>query len=190
MRGLAAVALKPASELLESLGFELVTLEAAGSSGTRILRFTVDRPPPPPLPAPSPPYGDGGCGSSGGFVRGSQVTLDDCAGLSRELSNLLDGLWPGDGGPEYLLEVSSPGLDRQLVSEAELVRFSGSLAKLRLRRGERTEVITGRLRCSPGGLAILPAPPPARPGRQRRPEPGLVVFTWDEVRKARLVPEF
>jgi ribosome maturation factor RimP len=100
---------------------------------------------------------------------------------------MLDALWPGEG-PAYVLEVSSPGLDRQILSEAELLRFSGSLARLRLRRGGRTEIVSGRLLCSEGELKIVPQPPPGRPGgRPRAAEP--VAFGWSEVAKARLLPE-
>jgi ribosome maturation factor RimP len=119
--------------------------------------------------------------------RGSGITLDDCAVLSRALSAMLDDLWPGDG-PGYVLEVSSPGLDRPLLSEADLVRFSGSLARLRLRRDGRTEVVSGRLDCSPGSLSVTPREPPPRPGRPAR-EALPVAFEWADVSRARLLPE-
>ncbi|MDR2612520.1 MAG: hypothetical protein LBG06_06745 [Deltaproteobacteria bacterium] len=191
-------------------------IEIAGGAAGKTLRFTVDRL---PLPAPSPrplqaaleagaadasvpaaPVTVPAAASAAslrtssppdppdGRWRGSAVTLDDCAGLSPLLSDLLDGLWPGDG-PAYVLEVSSPGLDRPLNSEAEFVRFSGSLAKLKLRRDGRTLALTGRLRCSPGALSLLPSQPgPLKPGKAR-PEPEPVSFAWEEVTRARLVPE-
>ncbi|MDR1039923.1 MAG: hypothetical protein LBR80_07085 [Deltaproteobacteria bacterium] len=173
LAGLAAAARAPASELLEGLGFELCALEIAGGSSGKILRFTADR---------------RTQASAGSPWRGSGITLDDCAELSKALSVLLDDLWPGDGSP-YVLEVSSPGLDRPLESEADLLRFSGSLAKLKLRRGGRTLAVSGRLRCSPGALAVVPEAPPPKPGKPR-PAPEPVTFEWAEVAKARLLPEF
>jgi ribosome maturation factor RimP len=176
-----------------------VGIEIAGASGAKILRFTADRPAGPGgVPADGPggvPEGrpgdsvhgvpEGAPGACPG--KGSGITLDDCASLSRALSAMLDDLWPGDG-PPYVLEVSSPGLDRALLSEAELLRFSGSLARLRLRRGGRTEIVSGRLLCSAGDLKIVPLPPPAKPGGRRR-EAQPVAFGWDDVTKARLLPE-
>ncbi|MDR3155372.1 MAG: hypothetical protein LBW85_14185 [Deltaproteobacteria bacterium] len=174
MAALAAAAREGASALLTERGFALCSVGISGGRGGKILRFTVDR------------QGDSQAG--GGPWRGSGVTLDDCAELSKALSALLDGLWPDDG-PGYVLEVSSPGLDRPVLSEEDLLRFTGSLAKLRLRREGRTLTLAGRLRCSPGSFAIVPEASPAKPGKPRQaPEPAA--FEWGEVIRARLVPEF
>jgi ribosome maturation factor RimP len=53
----------------------------------------------------------------------------DCQAVSEQLSVLLDveDLVPG---PSYVLEVSSPGLDRKLTKAAEFERFSGRLARI------------------------------------------------------------
>jgi ribosome maturation factor RimP len=51
------------------------------------------------------------------------VTLDDCATVSRHASALLDVLEYGNG--RYVLEVSSPGLDRELVRDKDWVTFVG-----------------------------------------------------------------
>lgn len=56
------------------------------------------------------------------------VTLDDCAGVSREVSALLDVTDFGNG--RYTLEVSSPGLDRQLYSPRDYERFTGCLVRV------------------------------------------------------------
>jgi ribosome maturation factor RimP len=174
LAGLASEASGPAGELLAGMGFELCGVEIAGCGEGKVLRFTVDRAP---------------AGLPEGPWRGSGVTLDDCAGISDALSALLDDLWPGDG-PRYTLEVSSPGLDRPLAGERDLLRFSGSLAKLKIRRGGRTLSVTGRLRCSPGSFEIVPPAPRRRPGGPRPgPPPEPVAFEWGEVAVARLVPE-
>ena len=57
------------------------------------------------------------------------ITHEDCQLFSRDFGTVLDveELVPGT---EYLLEVSSPGLDRKLTGEADFRRFIGSLVKV------------------------------------------------------------
>lgn len=59
--------------------------------------------------------------------RGS-LTVDDCAAVSRAVSEVLDEKDPIEG--EYSLEVSSPGLDRPLTKEEHFERFFGYEAKI------------------------------------------------------------
>ena len=73
-----------------------------------------------------------------------QMSVDDCTTLSRALSALLDVEDPMAG--EYLLEVSSPGIDRPLVRAEDFLRFAGQTARLETVRpldGRRR--FTGRL---------------------------------------------
>ena len=56
------------------------------------------------------------------------VTLADCQHVSKLVSALLDVLDFGSG--RYVLEVSSPGLDRQLYKPADYDRFAGRLARV------------------------------------------------------------
>jgi ribosome maturation factor RimP len=56
------------------------------------------------------------------------VTLADCEHVSRQVSALLDVMDFGTG--RYVLEVSSPGLDRQLYKPADYDRFAGRLARV------------------------------------------------------------
>jgi ribosome maturation factor RimP len=56
------------------------------------------------------------------------VTLADCEHVSRQVSALLDVL--DFGTSRYVLEVSSPGLDRQLYKPADYERFAGRLARV------------------------------------------------------------
>jgi ribosome maturation factor RimP len=56
------------------------------------------------------------------------VTLADCEHVSRQVSALLDVLDFGAG--RYVLEVSSPGLDRQLYKPRDYERFAGRLARV------------------------------------------------------------
>jgi len=77
----------------------------------RILRVFIDR--------PGPPAGQGGAGISHG----------DCERVSQQLGTILDveDLVPGPG---YVLEVSSPGLDRRLRTREDFERFRGRLARI------------------------------------------------------------
>lgn len=60
------------------------------------------------------------------------MTVEGCAKISREISTLLDVEDPIDS--EYVLEVSSPGLDRPLTRKKDFVKFAGFEAKVELIR--------------------------------------------------------
>ena len=60
-----------------------------------------------------------------------QMKVDDCARVSRKISLLLDETDPIDS--EYMLEVSSPGIDRPLTRLKDFDRWIGHDAKLELR---------------------------------------------------------
>jgi len=73
-----------------------------------------------------------------------QLTIDDCADLSRRISEKLDALEeagkdPVDGA--YRLEVSSPGIDRPLTRRADFADWAGHEAKIALK-----EKMNGRQR--------------------------------------------
>jgi ribosome maturation factor RimP len=78
------------------------------------------------------------------------VTLGDCEGVSKEASALLDLFDFGDR--RYTLEVSSPGLDRQLYGPRDFERFTGRLVKVTYRAAE-----TGSQRTLVGRLAAFRA---------------------------------
>ncbi len=67
------------------------------------------------------------------------MSVDDCALISRSVSALLDVADPIAGA--YLLEISSPGIDRPLVRPEDYDRFSGFEARIEL-----TEPFAGRKR--------------------------------------------
>jgi len=93
-------------ERVEALGFDLVQSEWAGSARRPILRLRIDVLDPEPGVSP----GDG-------------VTVDDCAVVSRGLEAWLDEL---EVMPEkYVLEVSSPGVERPLTRRRDWERFRG-----------------------------------------------------------------
>jgi len=63
-----------------------------------------------------------------------QLTIDDCANLSRKLSDILDALEAEGRDPiegAYRLEVSSPGIDRPLTRRADFTDWSGHEARIK-----------------------------------------------------------
>lgn len=89
-------------EQVEKLGYELVEMERAGSSSRPILRLRIDR-------VDSEP--------------GKGVTLDECIRVSRALELFLEE--SADFPEQYVLEVSSPGVERPLVRRRDFDRFAG-----------------------------------------------------------------
>jgi ribosome maturation factor RimP len=67
------------------------------------------------------------------------MTVEDCARISREVSALLDEADPIEN--DYVLEVSSPGIDRPLIRPADYDRFISHEAKFEL-----TAPVAGRKR--------------------------------------------
>lgn len=98
---------------IEDLGFELVRLRLMGGK-RHVLQIMADRP-------------EGG------------IEVDDCARISRAVSAVLDVEDPISG--EYVLEVSSPGIDRPLTRLKDFEMYAGHEAKL-----ETHEMIDGRRR--------------------------------------------
>ena len=61
-------------------------------------------------------------------LSGDAMTVGECADVSRRVSRILDDIEPIDC--DYVLEVSSPGLDRPLVQPYDFERFAGLEAKI------------------------------------------------------------
>lgn len=102
-----------AERVARSEGLEIVDVEwKVGKQ--RFLRVYIDRAP--------------GAVAAG---RPQGVGHRECEAVSQQLSVILDveDLVPGPG---YMLEVSSPGLDRKLRTEADFQRFAGRRAKVSL----------------------------------------------------------
>lgn len=103
------------------------------------------------------------------------VTLEDCERVSNRVSGILDVEDPIAG--EYLLEVSSPGLDRLLFTPAQYERYIGETVKVRLSGTyEERKRITGRIEAVTGDKLIL-----NEAGKEFR-------IPVDEIDKARIVP--
>ena len=123
---------------LERQGFELVEARWVGSKKRPILRVRMD------LPDSIP--GEGG------------VTVDQCAEMSRELEPWLDA--HPDVPDWYVLEVSSPGVERPLVRPRDWRRFKGNAALVKGRdlpggRGNRLEGEILGLEEKDGGEAVV-----------------------------------
>lgn len=147
---LSAVA-ELAEPALEGMGYELVEAEYLCERGRWVLRLYIDR--------------DKG------------ITLDDCAGVSREVGDLLDSR---DLIPQgYVLEVSSPGLNRPLRKEKDFEERVGKKMKVRMLapvQGRRNFV--GTLTGYREGTLFL--------------EVDRQTFTlpWSEIEKAHLIYDF
>ena len=92
---------------IEAAGYRLVRLRVMGGK-RKTLQIMAERP-------------DG------------RMDVEDCAGLSRRLSEVLETADPISD--QYVLEVSSPGIDRPLTAKADFARFSGHEARVEMARG-------------------------------------------------------
>ena len=110
-----------------------------------------------------------------------KISHADCERVSQQLSVILDveELIPGPG---YILEISSPGMDRALTKSADFERFAGRLAKISTSEpiGE-TKFFEGRLRGFADGKVRMELK-----GKDAR----IVAIPLGAIRKANLVVEF
>ena len=104
------------------------------------------------------------------------VSVDDCARVSRDLSAVLD---VEDVVPTaYVLEVSSPGLDRPLRGAADYARFAGRRAKLVMRQAvDGQSFFKGTLGGIDGGEVLIDADD----GRRHRVPIGVITRAHLEV---------
>jgi ribosome maturation factor RimP len=136
---------------LDAMGYGLVRLRFTGGSGRQTLQVMAER------------------------HDGAGMTVDDCAEISRTISALLDVEDPVPGA--YLLEVSSPGIDRPLVRPADYQRFAGREATI-----ETGRPVAGRKRFRGrlGGLVEDGV-------RLDLPEGEVVVVPLADIHRAKLV---
>jgi ribosome maturation factor RimP len=99
----------------ESLGLDIVRVRLMGGTLRRRLQIMAERP------------------------TDHDIAVEECARLSRAVSEVLDAADPISG--EYLLEVSSPGVDRPLTRQSDFDLFEGFEARL-----ETDRMIEGRKR--------------------------------------------
>ncbi|HEY7351253.1 MAG TPA: ribosome maturation factor RimP [Terriglobales bacterium] len=157
-----------AERVAASLGLEVVELDLRGGGKSRMLRVFIDKP--------------------------EGVTHEDCANLSREVGTILDVEDAMPGG-SYVLEVSSPGLDRKLFRPGDFERFQGSRVKLTTKdpvNGNRH--FEGRLERFESGRLTLDLAEARRKFRPKQkagdaPAPHVLEIELANVEKANLVPE-
>jgi ribosome maturation factor RimP len=122
-----------ALEIITPLGIGLVDLEYKREGRDMVVRLFLEK--------------EGG------------INLDDCAAVSRELSDILD---VEDFMPEhYTLEVSSPGICRPLKKVADYERFVGELVKVKTFEalsddaGNKRKTFVGKLVGIEGGIISI-----------------------------------
>ena len=152
------------SPTVRALGLELLGIEYLPSPGGALLRLYIDVTA--EDAAAEPPR---------------MVGIEDCESVSREVSALLDVEDPISG--HYTLEVSSPGVDRPLFAPAHFARFLGEQVKIVLQLpqdGRRR--LQGRIAAVEGDRIGLDV--------DAKPEPQRVEIAFDNIEKARLVPDW
>jgi ribosome maturation factor RimP len=152
-----------AERVAASLGVEVFEIELRGGGKSRMLRIFIDKP--------------------------SGVTHEDCANLSREVSTILDVEDAVPGG-SYVLEVSSPGLDRKLVRPGDFERFQGSRIKLTTKEpvnGNRH--FEGRLEHFEAGRLTLDLTQARKKARSISDPSQKLEIELANLEKANLVPE-
>lgn len=98
---------------VKALGFDLVRIKLFGSGDEYTLQIMAERP------------------------ETKQLVIEDCAAISRRLSDVLDEADPIEEA--YRLEVSSPGIDRPLTRLHDFLEWAGHEAKI-----AATETVAGR----------------------------------------------
>jgi len=131
-----------AERVAGSYGLEIFDVQLRREPIGMVLRVVIDRTPAGGVEAPE-----------------DSVGIEDCQKVSQDLSALLDvedEFGQQELGDKYVLEVSSPGLDRPLRHEGDFRRFAGRLAKLVTTEPiERQSAFAGRLRGIEDGAVVL-----------------------------------
>ena len=163
-----AFALDKAREIAErvarSSGLILWDIELKGSGASRTLRIFIDKP--------------------------EGVSHEDCAAYSREVATIFD-VEDAVPGAAYLLEISSPGLDRKLFKPEHFAQFAGSLVKFSTRdlvNGNRH--FEGRLVGFSEGQLTVDLDQAGSRKKAKAQGAGVMVVPLSNVEKASLVPEF
>jgi ribosome maturation factor RimP len=121
--------------------------------------------------------------------RDSGVTLDDVAEVSRVVSEELDSRDDGMGRTPYVLEVTSPGVDRPLTEPRHWRRNTGRLVTVAVGPAGSTDLITGRITAVTGAGVELAVEAAGKPGAKKRP-PTPRSVAWRELGAGRVQVEF
>jgi ribosome maturation factor RimP len=164
-----------AERVAATSGLEVVDVELRGGGKSRMLRVFLDRP----------------AAAAGDLLAG--VTHEDCANFSREFGTIIEVEDAMPGGP-YVLEVSSPGLDRKLTRSSDFERFTGSRLKLMTRNPVNgNQHFEGRLESFRDGRLTLELSAPGKKARKKLAAGAAaeqkVEIEFANVERANLVPE-
>ncbi len=167
-----------AERVASSSGLEVVEVEICGAGKHRMLRVFIDRPG--TVPAADRSYAE----------RPDGVTHEDCSRFSREFGTIVDVEDAVPGG-SYVLEVSSPGLDRKLTKAADFERFRGHRVKVMTREPvNNNRYFEGKLESFENGKLQLDLSTARK--KKMRPKEGessKIEIELRNVEKANLVPE-
>nr|PZN05288.1 MAG: ribosome maturation factor RimP [Bacillota bacterium] len=147
--------LKKVSEIGErvvsSKGLEMVDVEFVQENGNWYLRYYIDKP--------------------GG------ITLDDCQEVSEEIGRLLDIEDPIPHS--YILEVSSPGVERKLKKEKDFIKYIGSDVEIKTFEPiDGKKIFKGTLSDYNNGMVIL------------NTDSGVINIPFDKISSAQLKYNF
>jgi ribosome maturation factor RimP len=121
--------------------------------------------------------------------RDQGVTLDDIAEVSRAVSEVLDRNDDGMGRAPYVLEVTSPGVDRPLTEQRHWRRNTGRLVTVVVGPAGHTEQVTGRITGVDDAGVTLAVEAQGKPGARKRP-PTPRTVPWAELGAGRVQVEF
>lgn len=149
--------------VVEAAGYDLEELVVTPAGRRSIVRVVVDR--------------DAG------------VTLDDVAELSRAVSTALDEHDGEFGSAPYVLEVTSPGVDRPLAEPRHWRRNTGRLVTVGVGPAGSAEQVTARVVEVDGDGVTLAVEAKGKPGAKKRP-PTRRQVPWQELGAGRVQVEF
>ncbi len=122
--------------------------------------------------------------------RDEGVTLDDVAEVSKAVSDVLDANDDGMGRAPYLLEVTSPGVDRPLTEPRHWRRNLGRLVTVPVGPAGATEQLTARITdVDEAAVTLAVEATGGKPGAKRRP-PTAREVPWSELGAGRVQVEF
>ena len=120
--------------------------------------------------------------------RDEGVTLDDIAEVSRAVSEVLDANDDGMGRP-YVLEVTSPGVDRPLTEHRHWRRNVGRLVTVAVGPAGSADEVTGRITAADDDGVTLAVEAKGKPGAKKRP-PTPRQVPWAQLGAGRVQVEF
>lgn len=124
-----------AERVAKDLGLDVWDVQTRRESRGQVVRVYIDRPGP-------------------AATADDSVSIEDCEQVSRDIGAILDVEDPLPAA--YILEVSSPGLDRPLRGRGDYERFAGRLAKVVVAEPvDRQTAFEGRLRGVEGDDVLL-----------------------------------